>query len=520
LACAALVQPLGWNDTSHYAQTRAFDAGTPIIDAYAESTGDRGVFRGHFYSDKAPGLSLLGVPFYRLARATGVTAGTDDRHVIHLLVVFTCLVPGALLLWLLATFAEGHEPGRGTAAAMMLGLGSLLLPFSTLYFSHVLAAGLGFAAYHLLWRERRGEDRALLLFGAGVLAGLAVTTEYPLAILALILGVYALARPDPLPRALRYGAGLLVGVAPLLLYNWWAFGSPAHVSYSDVALNQAGFFGLVGFHPRVLLELLFGDRGLVTLTPIVAVGVAGLVFLYREGRRAEALMAGGVGLAYLVFNASYYLSFGGWTPGPRFLIVALPFLALPLAVSLRRLPALTVVLALVSAAVMIAATLTLPELPDFFRTTVWWERLRQGEFANPGADAAVAWFAVFVAASVVLTARLTRVRITRAQLELAAAGLAAWVVLARAGPNLLAGHLVTGEVALVVLVAGVAATGSLWARRDILVLLAGALLAAFALHAVNRHYGWALIIGVASLGLTATAHLRRRRPGAPALQRA
>ena len=44
---------------------------------------------------------------------------------------------------------------------------------------------------------------------------------------------------------------LLVGVAPLLAYNWWAFESPTHISYSSVAVNQTGFFGLVVFEPRV-----------------------------------------------------------------------------------------------------------------------------------------------------------------------------------------------------------------------------------------------------------------------------
>ena len=39
--------------------------------------------------------------------------------------------------------------------------------------------------------------------------------------------------------------------------------------------------------------------------------LAGLWFLYREGHRGEAAMAGAVVLSYLAYNASYYLPYGG-----------------------------------------------------------------------------------------------------------------------------------------------------------------------------------------------------------------
>ena len=41
LAYSTLIQPIGWNQASHYALIRSIDAHTPRIDRYAGSTGDR-----------------------------------------------------------------------------------------------------------------------------------------------------------------------------------------------------------------------------------------------------------------------------------------------------------------------------------------------------------------------------------------------------------------------------------------------------------------------------------------------
>src|SRR3954452_6809586 len=140
-ASAAIVQTgLSWNDTSHYAQTRALAAGTPVIDRWADTTGDRAVFRGHFYSDKAPGLAFLTAPVERVARSI---APSGSVHQIHALAVVGSLLPVALLLLLIARVADGYSPRTGAVVAVALGLGTLLLPFGTLYFSHPLATLLG-----------------------------------------------------------------------------------------------------------------------------------------------------------------------------------------------------------------------------------------------------------------------------------------------------------------------------------------------------------------------------------------
>jgi hypothetical protein len=336
------------------------------------------------------------------------------------------------------------------------------MPFATLFFSHVLAALLGFAAFALAWRERAAPPRLRLVALAGLLSGLAVTTEYPLAIAGAVVGVYAVVRMDVVRRAadlarrgLAYAVGVCAGVAPLLLYNLWAFGSVSHMSYDDavavqgktghavLGLNDGGFFGIgvPSFH--VALKLLFSARGLLTLSPVLAAGIAGTVLLYRRGKRAEALAIGGVTLAYLVYNSGYYLPFGGGSPGTRFLIPILPFLAVPIAVAYRRFPATTLGLAVASALMMLAATTTQPLLGND-SIGYWGHVIQLASFEHTVATvlgAGNGWggllpFVLAVIAAVVLAVLATPLTGLRGRIVPASAAIAVWAAIASIAPSI------------------------------------------------------------------------------------
>jgi hypothetical protein len=424
-AYALVMQSLGWAQTSNYALVRALSRGTPVMDRYHWETRDESYYRGHYYSVKAPALAFLTLPLYEalhaldaesasrwaarsarehrsfrwyragapnglygddLQRATRVRSAIErETPLVWALGLLGVVLPALVLLLLVRACAERIQPGYGTAAAVTLGLGTLVMPFATLFFSHVLSAMLAFAAFALLWREREGPPRLALLTAAGLLSGLAITAEYPLAIAGAVLGLYALARREVVRRGLAYAAGVCAGIAPLLLYNLWAFGSLTHFSYANavkvqgmsghaaLGLNDGGFFGIGLPSARVAFELLFSSKGLLTLSPVLAVAVAGTVILYRRGRRAEALVIGGVALSYLLYNSGYYLPFGGGSPGPRFLIPILPFVAVPLAIAYRRLPALTLALAVPSVLMMAVATTTMPMIGN--GDTGYWAHL-------------------------------------------------------------------------------------------------------------------------------------------------
>jgi hypothetical protein len=459
LSYATLIQSFSWNQTSHYDLIRSLDRDGTTIDAYQSNTGDKVFYKGHWYSARAPGLALFALPFYDTLKALGgdswaqeAQALRGDDEMVYLIGLWANVLPGLLLLLLVWRTADRFEPGFGVAAAVALGLGTMVLPLSTLLFSHVFTAFLGFAAFALMLRERDGPPSPALLAIAGLAMGYAVASEYPLFFVALVLGGYLLSRADALTpggvarRAGAYIAGGIVGIVPLLLYNHYAFHSWTHLAYSDVPRQKHGFFGIDIPSLKVLVTLLLDSRGLFTLSPVLLMGLVGTVMLYRRGRRAEALTIGAVCLCYVGYNSGYYLPFGGGFMGPRFLTTMLPFLAAPLGIAFKRFPGPTIALATVSIATTVIATITHPLTGYETETVVWARYLREGFFQPTIATAyglgrgwGGIWPFLLAAGGGLVAAAFAspRVRLTRASLGQGLLVLLAWALFAALIPTLL-----------------------------------------------------------------------------------
>jgi len=461
LSYATLIQSFSWNQTSHYDLIRSLNVGRTTIDQYQVNTGDKAYYKGHYYSARAPGLALFALPFYDTLNLLGAESWTDSHvappnhpgdEMIYLIGLWTNVLPGLLLLLLVWRVSDRFEPGYGAAAAVALGLGTIVLPLSTLLFSHVFTAFLGFGAFALMLRERDGPSSAMLLALAGLAMGYAVASEYPLFFVAVVLGLYLLSRRDALTpvliarRAGAYIAGGVVGIVPLALYNHYAFGSWTHLAYSNIPRQHKGFFGISLPSPKVLATLLLDSRGLLTISPVLVLGALGTVLLYRRGKRAEALTITGICVCYVGYNSGYYLPFGGGFMGPRFLTTMLPFLAFPVALALRRWPGPTVALVAVSIATTVIATITHPLVGYETETVVWARYLREGFFQPTIASAyglGRGWggiwpFLLAASGAVVLAAWATpRLRLSNASLGYGLLALVGWCLFAALGPTVL-----------------------------------------------------------------------------------
>jgi hypothetical protein len=383
----------GWNQNSRFNLVRAIvEQHTIVVDDYVSNTGDLAMRDGRHYSDKAPGVSILAVPVY--AAVHPFAGGQRPRgRLVSLAAYLATLVvigiPSAAAVAVLFSLARlfGATPAPSAAVALAYALGTLALPYATLYYGHQLAAAVLLFAFALLaFPAQRAEPHtSARLFAVGVLLGGGVAIEYPGALGLIAVGLYAAAVVRPWPRVLWIAAGAAVPGIALAAYHTAAWGGPfmlpGHFS-SDPPRQRGVFMGITLPSLETAAKILFSEaRGLFRYAPWLVLAIPGLAALVRIPRyRREALACALVPFLYLWFNASLTTTptdwRAGWGVGPRHLVAALPFLALGVAALFasegargdgrRLLWAIFLPLAAWSAAHMIVATAVRPEAPTWF----------------------------------------------------------------------------------------------------------------------------------------------------------
>lgn len=324
----ATAQPL-----VRFAQTAALvEHGSLRVDPYQETLlVDRVDFEGHVYSDKAPLQAFLAVPVYAAGKAVGMGSADVVRPSGNLglwwMTLWSSTLPAAGLVLLMHRACRRVSPGAATPAVAALAFGTLLLPFAGELYGHVLCALLAYGAWTLI---DDGPIRWWTVPAAGALAGASVSVEYPMVLVALILAVAVLVL-----RGVRALGHFCLGAVPfgafLLWYHWAAFGDPLTDPYRLKPQHADASAAVTGLpRPAQAVEVLLGSRGLWLFAPVTAVGVIGLVLLWKRGP-GPARPSAAVGLAVFValwaMQSGWSNPWGGEMPGPRYMIAALPFLA-------------------------------------------------------------------------------------------------------------------------------------------------------------------------------------------------
>ena len=141
-----------------------WDRHTVSLEAYEGVLGvDVVVFDGELRSDKAPLQPLLGTLPYAAYRAVGGEPATVLRRHENLDVWWqtwwASVLPFALLLVLMRRAAARLDEGYAVPVALALGFGTLLLPYSTELYGHVLGALLAFGVRSMLRAATRRPGR-------------------------------------------------------------------------------------------------------------------------------------------------------------------------------------------------------------------------------------------------------------------------------------------------------------------------------------------------------------------------
>lgn len=351
----------GWNQNSRFDLLRAIvERHTLQIDAYHENTGDKAHFAGHYYSDKAPGLVFLAVPFALVTRPALGIVGIDANSprgeiaVSFMATAGAVALPAALAGVCLFFLGLRFGGGLGGAAfgAMVMCLGTPLWAYASLFWAHALVGACLIFAFSSALQLRENQSARGDFFwalGVGLAAGWATVTEYPAAPASTMVALLTSAQAWPRGKGARWrviagvGLGAAICVCVLLGYLHAAFGTfrPSYSYYDPNSfsfMRQQGYMGLTYPHPDRLLKIVFGcARGIFFASPVLAAAVAGLWWLSKQtAHRAAAATAAAIVAYYFLFNASFYWWKAGLTFGPRYAGASIPFLCIGLALAWGR----------------------------------------------------------------------------------------------------------------------------------------------------------------------------------------
>lgn len=363
-----------WNQNSRFNLTRAIvEQQTVRIDDYVSNTGDYAEIDGRYYSDKAPGLSLMAVPVYAITEqlqplglsavsarlgesesfsttlnpdGEGINNDRVDTYVaLYIATVSVVALPAALMLLLLARIVLRLTGCRlaSVGSVLIVGLATSVFTYSQAFYGHIPAAACLVGALALIvLRDGPLTQRRLLAIGA--LLGWAVVIEFPAAVAGIPIALWVVWLAGR--RGALYG---IIGAAPpllvLVIYDLIAFGTVMPTGYQHSALWQdqhsTGFLSLTYPHGDAIYGLLASPfRGLLYFSPVLIVALAGMViaFRHRSQRQVMLVVLASFALFFLMI-ASSIMWWGGFAVGPRYLVPVIPLLALPLGVAVARLNA-------------------------------------------------------------------------------------------------------------------------------------------------------------------------------------
>lgn len=402
----------GWNQNARISLTRAIiHHGSFTIDYFREdademdfvNTGDWAFYKGHYYSNKSPGLSFVAVPFFALAEYCLRSVKPDDAESQVLFSAYvssvctTAFLSALLALLIFHVLHHFFQLSIRDAFVLTLfyGFGTIAFSYSTTFYCHQPAAFCSFLSFVLVMHIRRGtvfQKQWLWVLLAGFCAASAVLLEPSALLLLVAVFTYLVCSRE----SRKYFPLFLLGCVPpgivQCAYNSICFGHPLASSYSyanDAVMwkVEGRLFGVPS--PRRLLQLLFSPyRGLFVSSPILLMSLTGIVFSVKTRRwRAEAILCSGAALLFIVFIASFYAWHGGSAIGPRYLLPVVPFIFFLTVFAFRNYPKTVTVLGVVSLLINLSVTLVGNEIPrtvgNPLRDVIWKNLLEGRVSINP-----------------------------------------------------------------------------------------------------------------------------------------
>ena len=313
-------------DTNAIAWTQWVNSPGEVLGAFGPD--------GQVFSKKGPALSFLAVPWYLLMHAASFLNIRVGQ--LQATLLFNAIVTAwtAVLLWLTA-LRLGYRDRTAMLLGLLFGVATIAWPYAKQFFGEPLSALSLLACFYglLAWRH---AGRARWLVVAGIGAAVAIATVNAHAVLVAVLLIWWVV--DWVVRGRQFGSGkglrglaafaipVVVAGGLLVAYNLVRFGSPFDTGYhfeSGEGFTTPIWQGLWG--------LLFSPyRSTFLHTPLFIASMLAFVPFWRR-HRSEAAAIAAISLALILMYSTWWMWWGGYAWGPRFLVPLTPFWVLLLA---------------------------------------------------------------------------------------------------------------------------------------------------------------------------------------------
>lgn len=287
-------------------------------------------YNGHLYPMKQPGMFILGALVYKPLSLMGLRYNREYNLATALVSWLTSGLLGALVVALLFAQAlrEGLPLRPALIAALSLGVGTIFFAYSGILHHDFIAGCLFFFSYYLLYgRGFYAPISAGYYLLAGLLGGFAVSTSVLVVMFVAPFAVAVLWERGWRPFLLLT-FGFIIGLFPLFFYDWVCFGNPF------LPPNAAA--RVVDTLPQIIswesireqfIWYFLSARSLWTFSPVLLFAVWGLCVRIREGNLNKDAWMLASAVSNLFLTVPFIPSRGGAAFGPRYLLPALPLLA-------------------------------------------------------------------------------------------------------------------------------------------------------------------------------------------------
>ncbi|MFH1055094.1 MAG: glycosyltransferase family 39 protein [Candidatus Altiarchaeota archaeon] len=278
---------------------------------------------GRVYITHSPGLSFLGVPFYILLREPGL----------YLLNVLLGWLTCVFIYYTCELYVTKDSAAKTT---MFFGLGTMMFTYSEVFYADILSAALVSGSFYFMLRYSKLGGLRHMVY-SGLLAGLMPLSKPTLVSLAFVLALYA-AYKRGFKAVGFFALGFILLGWVFIAYNMVCFGMPFMTGYNTTLQSLNGELTLIdhtssyfwsnNLMKTVPLMVLI----LVMTQPIVLASVVGIL---KEKRDENSVVAISVVILLLIYGR-FFSPLGTWCWSVRYLLPALPLLALPFSFSYER----------------------------------------------------------------------------------------------------------------------------------------------------------------------------------------